>query len=111
MLSIFPWLFNYSQIAPFILRIVLAVALISLNFSRIKNEDKYLKASAGAQCLAGLSLFLGIFTQAGALLAIIAIIADVIKKQRSKMLGLLIFAIALSLLFLGPGLFSIDLPL
>lgn len=111
MLSIFPWLFNYSQIAPFILRIVLAVALVSLNFSRTKSENKYLKASAGAQCLAALSIFLGIFIQAGALLTIIAVIADVIKKQRSKLLGLLIFAIALSLLFLGPGLFSLDLPL
>jgi ABC-type Na+ efflux pump permease subunit len=111
MLSIFPWLFNYSQVAPLILRIVLAVALVALNFSRMKNEDRYLRVSAGAQCLAALSLFLGIFTQAGALLAIIAIIADVIKKQRDKLLGLLIFAIALSLLFSGPGLFSLDLPL
>ncbi|MCX6731524.1 MAG: hypothetical protein NTX55_00865 [Candidatus Parcubacteria bacterium] len=98
MLSVFPELFNYSQIAPLIFRIALAVILIRIGY---KNG-----LIGIVQILTAVLLFLGLFTQIAGLLAIGAC-----YKIKERKLMLLIFAIAVSLMLLGPGLFSIDLPL
>ena len=98
MLSVFPELFNYSQIAPFILRIALGIILI-----RIGYKSGFIGI---IQILTAVFLFLGLFIQIAAPLAIIAC-----YKIREKKLALMIVATALSLILLGPGLFSFDLPL
>jgi len=98
MLSVFPWLFNYSQIAPFILRLGLGIVLIRVGY---KNGIIGI-----VQILTAVFLFLGLLTQPAALLAMIAS-----YKIKERKLMFLIFAVALSLILLGPGLFSFDLPL
>jgi len=58
------------------------------------------------QWLAAIFLFLGLFTQIAAFLAIATVF-----NIKPKILKLMIISVALSLMLLGPGLFSFDLPL
>lgn len=136
MLSIFPNLFNYSQIAPFILRIAVGVIFVAHGYPKLfKNfgstvqffesiklkPSKYLAVIVGvSEFFSGIALILGFFTQIAALLiAIIMLVAMVyVKKIKFKKglvdgyeFDLILFAAALSLVFLGPGAFAIDLPL
>lgn len=105
--SVFPELFNYSQIAPFILRIALAIVLVRFGYSAIfKIITRREKAIGIIQWLTAIFLFLGFLTQIAAVLAIVTVF-----NIKSKMLKLMIVVTALSLILLGPGLFSIDLPL
>lgn len=98
MLSVFPQLFDYSQLAPLILRVGLGVILIKVGY---KN------GFVGAlQILAAVFIILGLFIQVAALLALATC-----YKIKEKKIMLLVVAVALSLIFLGPGLISLDLPL
>ena len=107
MLSVFPELFNYSQIAPFILRISLAIVLVRFGYLAIfKTITRREKAMGIIQWLAAILLFLGFLTQIAAVLAIV-----IVFNIKSKTLKLMIISVALSLMLLGPGLFSLDLPL
>lgn len=107
MLSVFPELFNYSQIAPLILRLGLAIVLARLGYLAVfKTITKCEKITGLIQILAAIFLFLGFLTQVAALLAITTVF-----NVKSKILKLLIVSVALSLMLLGPGLLSIDLPL
>ncbi len=118
MLSIFPSLFDYSQLAPLILRVSLAIILIKPGYSLIiQCSPKLEKGFAAARILSGVFLLLGFLTQAATLAVILIIIAETIiaKRQgvenKNKELKALVFAMALALMFLGPGALSIDLPL
>lgn len=118
MLSLFPSLFDYSQLAPLILRVSLTIILIKTSYPSItQNEQKIEKSFGAARILSGIFLLLGFLTQAAVLIIILITIAETIiaKKQgienKNKELKTLIFAMALALIFLGPGALSIDLPL
>lgn len=118
MLSVFPELFNYSQMAPVILRIALAAVLFYFGYLSLKAEEgKYSKAEGALKIIIGLFLLVGFLTQIAALLASLAMIAEAVKEKmasgviKRKVLKFLIFSIGASLALLGPGLFSIDLPL
>ncbi len=110
MLSLFPQLFNYSQMAPFLLRLALAIVL----FLTARQTGK---TFATIKILSGILLLLGLFTQAAAIIVIALTLSEIIiakKKQlviEDKMSKVMVIVIALSLLLLGPGLFSFDLPL
>jgi hypothetical protein len=107
MLSVFPELFNYSQIAPFILRISLAIVLVRFGYLAIfKTITRREKTIGIIQWLAAIFLFLGFLTQIAAFLTIATVF-----NVKPKIPKLMIASAALSLMFLGPGLFSIDLPL
>jgi hypothetical protein len=107
MLSVFPELFNYSQFGPFFLRLALAIVLIKIGYLAIfKPLKKYERAIGIAQWISALFLLLGFLTQIGALIALITSF-----KAEQKIMKPMIVAVALSLLFLGPGLLSFDLPL
>ena len=132
-LSLFPELFTYQQVAPFILRLVLAMIFIGNGYSKIFKTftqtsgffasigfkpGKFWAGVVGSVELASGVMFLtGFLTQLAAILvAIIIIVAIVRVKIKQGFLGgydfdLLVLACALSLLLLGPGIFSIDLPL
>lgn len=117
MLSLFPELYTYNQLAPFILRVALAVILFVYAYKNYKNSETFIKITSFIKGASALLLVLGLFIQLTAI--IIALIAF-IEKLRTRTekedfntygLRLLIFSIAIALLFLGPGAFSIDFPL
>lgn len=118
-LSVFPSLLEYSQFAPFILRIALAVVLFmtdSLLLLRGCSEECN-KISKIIQILLATLLILGLFIQPVAMIIVLLIMIDTIITTAKKaniensILKFLIIAISLSLILLGPGLFSLDLPL
>jgi uncharacterized membrane protein YphA (DoxX/SURF4 family) len=117
MLSVFPELLNYSHVAPFILRIALAIILLRIVHLNLKEPGKCPKVCLVIKTISAGLLLAGFLTQAASLLTVFVIIAGVvrlkIKKEPvpEKKLKFLILVIALSLIFLGPGMFSFDLPL
>lgn len=123
MLSLFPELFTYQQIAPFILRIVLALIFIGSGYSklfkaRLETTKLFQSILVGLiELISGLFFLFGFLTQAVAILVSILVLTTILKvKIKQGFLGgydfdLLILTCALSLLVLGPGIFAIDLPL
>lgn len=115
--SIFPELFNYSYLAPFILRLSLAAVLLRFGYLKFKSFSRYEKITGAVQILSAIFLLLGLFTQIASLLVILLALGEIIESKIKKVaiarkdLKLLILAMALSLALLGPGLFAIDLPL
>ena len=112
MLSLFPQIFFLEQIAPFILRLALGLIFISRGYSKIFNKESKFILGAGIIELAGGALVLaGFLTQLGALLIIADRILVISKTRQNYELSGALIAMAASLLFLGPGFLSIDLPL
>ncbi len=125
MLSLFPELLDWSWYAPFIFRLFLGFYLCSVGWAVAKkytSEKNKNNATAwiGAGVLLvalGFSFLLGIFVQAiGAVGFALAISALYLRKKHphgaeSVSFYLLIGIVSLSLVFLGPGPYSFDLPL
>lgn len=129
MLTIFPYLLDFRMIAPFLLRVALAAVLIGCCYKTVQKDacpfavswksiqDKWLKRVITTQVIIAIMLVLGLFTQAAAILALVsAIIKEAVLKKRGEKctdnsMLVLFVAICLSLLVLGPGIFSLDLPL
>lgn len=133
--SLFPELFNFSFIAPFVLRIALGVPLIKHGFGKIiAGEKTPQRILGGIVFLSGIFLVIGLFTQAAAMAVALIIIVNsiimrpkflasetsveigstpVVREQhpRSWTERLVKLAIAVSLILTGPGLFAFDLPL
>ncbi|MFC1625258.1 DoxX family membrane protein [Patescibacteria group bacterium] len=108
MLSLFPELFTYQQIAPLLLRLALAVIFLSSGYHKVKAQKLKIKSIGTIEFSCGAMLVLGFLTQISAILAILITTTTILKVN--KRIGFLILACALSLLLLGPGIFSIDLP-
>lgn len=132
--SLFPDLFIYGFFVPTVLRLTLGAAFISLGFFKLKNTRqtakyfgnigikpaKFSAITAGVlEFTAGLFLVIGFLVQlASLIIAVIMLLSLFIvwKKGKSALphgyrFYFLYFIIAVSLLFLGPGAFAIDLPL
>jgi len=119
--SLFPEFYSYALIAPFLLRIVLAVTFIRYGAKGFGETSSLLSKTIGGIMLAlGAILALGLFTQAAALgiialLALIKILKSKISMTSivpgSKMITVFMATIAIAIFLLGPGLFSFDLPL
>jgi uncharacterized membrane protein YphA (DoxX/SURF4 family) len=120
MLSLFPVLLSYERVAPFLLRLVLAVILFHWSYGRFKKGPRtpLLTAAGIVEAVTGLLLFLGLLTQLAALILIIVMIAKLAQKIKTKAFFtdgvnyyFVVLVIAVSLLFLGPGAFAFDYPL
>jgi len=133
MLSVFPDLFTYGLVAPFILRISIGAFFVLLGIRRLKNDAPAwdilwtdIKIGslplgpifAKVQILIGIFLFIGLYTQVVALLAIVFIWGEAFRKNKRVHLSfqelwmtLLLSAICVSFLFLGAGFLAFDLPL
>ena len=110
MLNIFPALLNYRLVAPVILRAGLGLALVHEGYA-LRRENALL---AVIKFATGCLLIFGYVTQVAAVVVILLTLSDLwqVSKQPSNHDQLLFkLAIAVALLFLGPGFFSFDLPL
>lgn len=119
-LSIFPQiLFLGPTIAPLILIIVVSLFILLLAKERKNKEYSYLYI---AYVISSILIFIGMYTQIGALLGLALLKTDFYLnywKNRSAVpisnekysLYYLAGVILISLLFTGPGAFAFDLPL
>jgi len=134
MLSVFPTLFSYVMFVPLVFRLIVGLTFLWFGFSKLIRDRKskvemfeslnmrpgalYLWVIAVLEIVAGVGLVIGFLTQiATSVLSILIVGAIVIKNKQPGAIAssfgflYLLLAISLSLLFLGPGVFSFDLPL
>ena len=134
MLSVFPTLFSYVMFVPLVFRLIVGLTFLWFGFSKLTRDRKskvemfeslnmrpgalYLWVIAVLEIVAGVGLVIGFLTQiATSVLSILIVGAIVIKNKQPGAIASsfgflsLLLAISLSLLFLGPGVFSFDLPL
>ena len=115
-LTLFPRLLDYINLAPTILRLVVSIFLIRNGWNEYKkNGGGWIPLPF---IIFGALIFVGVYTQLIAILAIITIKLDWWTKRKttplsSEQMMLYVFAgvILLSLLVTGPGVFAFDLPL
>lgn len=113
MLSIFPFFFTFSAVAPIILRAGLGIVLIFTGYEKIKSaqKSKLDKVLGYAQKLSALLLILGLFLQPAVILSTVVAVYDLSRKNRKNLeMNILVLAVSLALLALGPGLLAFDLP-
>lgn len=133
MLNPFPELLMLSFFAPFFLRVAFGLVLFLTSFHQLidKKEEltkrfnsvwpkygvKILWTASVLEIIVGLSFVAGFYTQFAAIVgAIFALGVIVVKKYRiatgrDLSFYILMFAISLSLLVTGAGIFAFDLPL
>ena len=134
MLSVFPDLLTYHQIAPLILRIVLGLIFISFGYEALTGEKQrwqkvfemiklrpsafFEKLFGLVEIIGGIMLIIGLFTQVAALVFSIISLAELIIEYREPVLlknsiffYLLLLTISASLIFTGAGFAAFDLPL
>src|SRR3990172_6382871 len=122
LLTLFPDLLTYSLIAPFILRVSLGLVLIYFSYLKFGKERMekiaffdslgmkpgsfYVNMVGSIEFVGGILLVVG---------ALIMLVATLIKWRRPQSLRndiefyILLFVVALSLVFLGAGFWAIDL--
>ena len=115
MLSLLPQLFSFQIIAFALLRVAVAIVGFMAGWSRYKKPYRWTSVLYFA---VSIFLFIGLYTQVIALLAIILVcfncwadkkIAPLSTEQ--KLLHFVCIVILLSLLFTGPGFLAMDKPL
>ena len=135
MLNPFPDLLAFALIVPTFFRLILSLIFIRSSLIILLNKENkekeyffddlglvpgnfYAYILALIEFIGGVALLLGYRTQIAALvLGIIVFIAFIFKLGNPHALRsgtrhyLLLFAMTISLLFLGPGFFAFDLPL
>lgn len=125
MLSVFPNLLNFGILVPVLFRVILGLYLIRQAYTTWKTcktpTNKRMKSVCQAQIvlefLLAVLILLGLFTQitAGLIALFFVFQAMSVKsnygQQSAFELMVLLAVLSISLLFLGSGIFSIDLPL
>ncbi len=114
MLSLFPQLFSYQEWAPFILRLSAGFIAIGFGYPKLLKPREYFNFIIGlVEFCAGILLIAGFLTQIAAGLIILAMIYEIIRPglEKNYKLKILLIVSLVAIMFLGPGLFSIDLPL
>lgn len=120
--SLFPYLFTYQELAPFLLRIVLGITLAYFGYRKIQKRGKSSGSNTiiygAAEIIIALFLIVGLFTQLAALINAIILVIKLAYKIRDKAFltdginyYILLLTIAIAVIFLGPGILSFDLPL
>jgi uncharacterized membrane protein YphA (DoxX/SURF4 family) len=122
MLSLFPSLFAYEQIGPLIIRLTLGITLLYFGYRKTLKKGTSSGSNARlygiVEIVIGIFLVIGLFTQLAALLnAIILVIKLGFKIRDGAFLTdginyyILLLAMAVALLFMGPGFLAYDLHL
>jgi putative oxidoreductase len=134
--SIFPQLFAFEQLAPFILRLVLGIIFVIHGYPKlfkaysetvkffesvgIKPAKFWVFVVGAVEFFGGIALIVGFFTQIAAILIAINMLVAILwvkiwKFKKGLVDGyefdLILLAVAIALLFLGAGAFAVDLPL
>jgi uncharacterized membrane protein YphA (DoxX/SURF4 family) len=120
MLSAFPYLLSWGELAPLIIRATLGSIFIYWAYRAFRKGPATLqtKIVAVAECIAGILLVIGLWTQVAALFAAIDLVMRLVERIRSKAFltdgvnyYLVLLVLALSLLVTGAGFMAFDLPL
>ncbi len=122
MLSLLPDLLNFSALAPFFLRLALGGTFLNYGlrelFKAKSPTTSWTRIIGLWESLIGLLLIIGLFTQIAALLAGLELLGYLFLrfKDKAKMpipadYLMVMIALAISLILLGPGLIAFDLPL
>jgi hypothetical protein len=125
MFSMFPSLFTFSFFAPTLLRIVASLAFLFFAYRLARHTRMHPGSGTPftwyiilAEIVVGGSLFVGLYTQIGAILGVLLSFKLMYFVSRKKYIApydyltyALLVAICLSLLLLGAGAFAFDLPL
>lgn len=130
-LNTFPDLLTFAIISPLILRVVLALITINLGYLKLGKEKAdwqnvfetirlrpakyFVKILASIEIIGGLFLLAGAYTQLAAIVFAITFFCEAILEYREESLErrnltfyILMFSIALSLIFLGAGAVAFD---
>ncbi len=117
MLNPFPELLYLSLLSPFLLRLLLGTIFIYFGYERLA-KSKTEKPLAIVKILVGILFVIGLYTQIASILAMLILGFRLVQKIRSRSFltagvnyYLILFVIALSLLFTGAGAWAFDLPL
>ncbi len=117
MLNPFPELLYLTPLAPFLLRVLLGITFMYFGYERLA-KSKTEKSLAAVKILVGILFVIGLYTQVASLLALLILGFRLVQKIRHKAFlsagvnyYLILFVIALSLLFTGAGTWAFDLPL
>ncbi|MFA6315315.1 MAG: hypothetical protein WC648_03040 [Candidatus Paceibacterota bacterium] len=117
MTSVFPSLLSWSELSPFLIRIVLGITFLFFAYKTFRQANVTIprKTLATAQMLAGLLLVIGLWSQVAALFIIIYLIVLIVGKIRNRAFltdginyYLLLLVMAISILVTGAGLFGFD---
>jgi len=120
MLSVFPGLLNYPLIGIFILRVALGLVFLKFGLEIFFLKKRWgEKAVNISEIICGAFLLIGFLTQPSALFALLitltAFLFKIFKRNeifsRPLIFYFFLAAVSVSLILLGPGAFSIDLPL
>jgi uncharacterized membrane protein YphA (DoxX/SURF4 family) len=119
MLSLFPSLLTYEQVAPFLLRITLGCVLIFWSYGKLRSRKNTGMTIVGTvDGIIGVLLVIGLYVQVAVLVSAVILFFRIIKKIQTRSLFtdgvnyyFILFIISLSLLVLGPGILAFDLPL
>ena len=120
MINPFPDLLTYSHLAPLILRVVVGSFFVfkagrmihRLYFSKnIAAPSAKTHAGAWLSLFGGISVFVGFYTQIGALVLFAIALYRSRHDAPQRIVYHLLAAIALSLLFTGAGFLAFDIPL
>lgn len=114
-LSIFPRLLDWQFYGPTLLRLALGAIVLAHGWQKLSGDKTQL--AGWVEFLGGILLVIGLWTQLAALILAIEFLVIIFWIQRGKpFIGgrefdFLILFTLLSILVLGPGAWSIDLPL
>jgi len=117
-----PSLLTYQQAGPLIIRLVLGITLLNFGWKKVRGHGSSSgsnSATYGAlEMFISIFLIIGLFTQIAALLNVIILVIKLGFKAKAGLLlsdgvnyYILLLAMAVSLMFTGPGFFAFDLPL
>ena len=118
MLSLFPTLLSWDQVSPLLIRIILGAILIHWAYKGLRNTQASAQAKATSviEGLAGILIFIGLWTQGAAIVAFIDLFIRLIGKITKKSFltdgvnyYLILLVLAFSLLVTGAGWLAFDL--
>lgn len=119
MLSVFPSLLSWGELSPFLIRLTLGLVFIFWGYQALKRSGFKREKTIGIiEGLVGILLIIGLWTQIATLLAALYLaflLGDKLSKKALLTSGinyyLILFVLAISLLFTGAGFFAFDYPL